>query len=186
MRKVILQEFLTLDGLAAGPDGSTDYIPASTQGDQSFGQHQFGLAETIDAILLGRVTYGMFASYWPTATSDPFAETLNAIPKIVFSRTLERAPWGKYPDAELVRTGAAEEVGRRKAQSGKDMIVWGSLSLARSLMKAKLIDQYQLVICPVVMGRGTPLFREDGPALDLKLQEATRFDRGAVLLRYSS
>ena len=85
-----------------------------------------------------------------------------------------------------LRTGAAEEVGRRKAQSGKDMIVWGSLSLARSLMKAKLIDQYQLVICPVVMGRGTPLFREDGPALDLKLQEATRFDRGAVLLRYSS
>jgi hypothetical protein len=95
MRDVILQEFVTLDGLAAGPNDSVDFVPASTQGDQSFGQRQLGFMDSVDLILLRRVTYAMFAGHWPKVTSGqdkPFADKLNATPKIVFSKSLDRAP----------------------------------------------------------------------------------------------
>jgi dihydrofolate reductase len=106
-------------------------------------------------------------------------------PKIVFSKTLERATWGKYAEAKVVRTSATEAVKRLKEQPGKDMVMWGSLSLARSLMKAGLIDQYRLVVCPVVLGKGAPLFGDDAPKLELRLQETKPFDRGEVLLEYT-
>ena len=184
MRQLILQEFVSLDGMAAGPNASVDFIPAATRDDTSFEQHQLRLAETIDTILLGRVTYQMFANYWPTATTqeDKAADMLNLTPKIVFSKTLDRAPWGKWPEAKVVRTDAAEAVARLKAQPGKNMVVWGSISLVQSLMKADLIDQYQLVVCPVVLGGGTPLFGDATPKLEL--QQTTPFDRGEVALKY--
>jgi dihydrofolate reductase len=187
MRKVILQEFVTIDGLAAGPNASVDFIPAWTRDDRSFEQHQLRFTETIDTILLGRVTYGMFAGYWPNATTetDKAADALNLTPKLVFSKTLDRAPWGKYAEAKVVKTGAAETVAKLKELPGKDMVLWGSISLARSLMKAGQIDQYQLVVLPVVLGRGTPLFGDDAPELDLKLQETKSFDRGQVVLTYA-
>jgi dihydrofolate reductase len=99
MRNVILQEFVTLDGLAAGPNDSVDFVPASTRGDQAFGREQLALMDSIDAILLGRVTYQMFAGYWPQVTEGDdklFADKINATPKIVFSNSLEQAPWGKW------------------------------------------------------------------------------------------
>ena len=95
MRKLILQEFVSLDGLAAGPSDSVA-IPTSTQGDQSFGREQLALMDAIDALLLGGVTYRMFAGFWPNVTEGeekPFADKLNATPKVVFSKTLERASW---------------------------------------------------------------------------------------------
>ncbi len=187
MRQVILQEFVSLDGLAAGPNASVDFIPAATKDDHSFEQHQLQLAKTIDTILLGRVTYQMFAGYWPTATveTDKAADMLNLTPKVVFSKTLDQAPWGKWAGGRVVKTDAAEAVATLKAQPGKDMVLWGSISLARSLTKAGLIDQYHLVVCPVVLGSGTPLFRDHAPMLDLKLQEARTFDRGEVALKYT-
>jgi dihydrofolate reductase len=189
MRNVILQEFVTLDGLAADSANSVDFIPAATQGDQSFGRQQLGFMDSIDTILLGRVTYRMFAEYWPEATSGDdkqFAEKLNAIPKVVFSKTLERAPWGKWPDAKIVRTSAAEEVAKLKQGSGKDMVIWGSISLAQSLMAEGLIDEYQLIVCPVVLGSGKPLFRDKLDSIDLRLLKTKSFDRGTVLLAYSA
>lgn len=187
MRKVILQEFVTLDGLAAGPNGSVDFIPDATRGDQSFGQRQLGFIDTVDAILLGRVTYRMFADYWPKVTTGedkPFADRLNATPKIVFSKTLARAPWGEWDDAQVVSQGAAEEVMKLKQQPGKDMVMWGSITLAQSLMREGLIDEYQLVVCPVVLGNGRPLFRDKVDALDMSFLEARTFDMGSVLLKY--
>lgn len=188
MRNVILQEFVSLDGLAAGPNGSVDFVPASTQGDHSFGERQMGFLDSIDTILLGRVTYQMFAGHWPNVTSGddkPFADKLNAIPKVVFSKTLERAPWGKWDDARIVKNSAAGEVVKLRERAGKDMVIWGSISLAQSLMTAGLIDQYQLVVCPVVLGNGKPLFREKD-SLDMKLLNTRSFDRGAVLLAYTA
>ena len=117
MRKVILQEFLSLNSLAAGPNESTDFVAASTQGDKSFGQEQVKLMDSVDAILLGRVTYEMFAGYWPMITKGPeksFADKLNSIPKIVFSKTLERAPWGTWEPARIVKNAAAKEVPKLK------------------------------------------------------------------------
>jgi dihydrofolate reductase len=104
MRNVILQEFVSLDGLAAGPNGSVDFVPASTQGDHSFGERQMGFMDSIDTILLGRVTYQMFAGHWPNVTAEC-------------------------------------EVAKLKQSAGKDMVIWGSISLAQSLITAGLIDQ---------------------------------------------
>lgn len=187
MRQVILQEFVSLDGMAAGPNDSVDFVPASTRGDRAFGQEQLALMDTIDAILLGRKTYSMFAGYWPNVTEGdekPFAEKINALPKIVFSKTVDRAPWGSWPAAHIVRTSPAEEVKKLKQHSGKAMVLWGSLSLAQSLIDAGLIDEYRLVVCPVVLGGGRALFREPGPSIAMKLQNARAMDRGAVVLRY--
>jgi dihydrofolate reductase len=182
MRKVILQEFVSLDGLAAGPNDSVDFVPASTQGDQSFGQRQMGFMDSIDLILLGRVTYTMFAGYWPNVTSGEdkrFADKLNAIPKVVFSRSLDRAPWGSWGDARIVKTSAAKEVAKLRQQSGKDMAIWGSISLAQSLMNEGLIDEYQLVVCPVVLGSGRPLFRDKVEPFGMKLLSTNRGLRSA-------
>jgi dihydrofolate reductase len=188
MRQVILQEFVTLDGLAAGPNDSVDFVPASTQGDQSFGERQIRFMDSIDAILLGRVTYEMFAGYWPNVTSGddkPFADKINAIPKFVFSKTLGHAPWGDWDAVTIVKHSAAKEVAQLKQASGKDMVIWGSISLAQSLTKDGLIDEYQLIVCPVVLGSGKPLFHDYGGSLDMKLLKTTSFDRGTVLLAYA-
>src|SRR5688572_32823900 len=144
MRKVILQEFVTLNGLAAGPGDSVDFIPASTSGDRSFEQNQMGFIDSLYAILLGRVTYEMFAQYWPSVASGddkPFADRLNAIPKFVFSKSLDRAPWGSWEAARVVKESAAEEVARMKREPGKNMVLWGSISLAQSLMSQGVIDE---------------------------------------------
>ena len=187
MRKVTLQEFVSLDGLASGPNDSVDFVPAANAGDQSVGRQQMTFIDSIDAILLGRVTYEMFAGYWPKVTSGedkPFADKINAIPKVVFSKTLDRAPWGQWDDARIVKDSAATEVARLKQRSGKGMVIWGSISVAQSLMSEGLIDEYQLIVCPIVLGSGKRLFR-DADSFGMKLLNTKSFDRGAVLLAYA-
>jgi dihydrofolate reductase len=187
MRHVIFQPFVSLDGFAAGPNDSTDFVPASNKGDQSFMQRQLEFMDSVDAILLGRVTYEMFAGYWPKATSGDdkeFAEKINAIPKIVFSKTLQRAPWGNFEDA-IIKRDAVTEIEKLKRESGKDMVIWGSISLGRRLEAEGVIDEYQIIVCPVILGRGKRLFGDEGDAFDLSLRESRPFDRGAVLLAYS-
>lgn len=189
MKKLILQEFVSVDGLASGPNDSVDFVPASNQGDQRFGQRQMEFLDSIDTILLGRVTYEMFAGHWPNVPPGPdrpFADKLNAIPKIVFSKTLDRAPWGSYPEARVVKTSAAKEVAKLRQGSGKDMVLWGSISLAQSLMGEGLIDEYQLIVCPLVLGNGRPLFAEKKDAVTMKLLTTKSFDRGSVLLAYAA
>jgi dihydrofolate reductase len=186
MRRVVVQEFVTLNGLAAGPNGSVDFVPASTQGDEAFGREQLSFIDTIGTILLGRVTYRMLAGYWPHVTAGAekvFADKLNATPKVVFSRTLDRAPWGTWNEARIVSGAPADEVAKLKDQAGKDIAVWGSLSLVRSLIKAGLVDEYRLVVCPVVLGDGRPLFNE-APAITMTLVNVNTLDRGALALRY--
>ena len=188
MRNLILQEFVSVDGMAAGPNGSVTFIPAASSGDQKFGERQSAFLDSIDAILLGRVTYEMFVGYWPKVTSGDekeFADKLNAIPKIVFSKTLDRAPWGDWEEATVVKTSAAVEIERLKQQSGKDMVIWGSISLAQSLMNDGAIDEYQLIVCPVLLVDGRRLFDEHASAGEMHLLSTRSFDRGTVLLSYS-
>jgi dihydrofolate reductase len=163
MRRVVVQEFVTLDGFAAGPNGEIDFITDSSTGDSTGGpfvEDQLAFIESVDTILLGATTYRMFASFWPEQTTETqgIADALNATPKVVFSRTLDSAPWGKWEAARLVSGSAADEVRRLKAEDGKDMVVWGSISLARSLADEGLVDEYQLWLCPVVLGEGKALF----------------------------
>lgn len=188
MRNLVLQEFVSLDGRASGPNDSVNFVPAAMQGDKSFGERQLQFMDSIDAILLGRVTYTMFAGHWPNVKSGEdkqFADKINATSKIVFTKTLTRAPWGTWDDARIVKTDAAREVARLKETPGKDMVIWGSLSLAQSLIDEGLIDDYQLIVCPVVLGNGRSLFR-DKDSLEMRLLDTRSFDRGAVLLSYEA
>ena len=188
MKSVILQEFLTIDGMAAGPEGKTDFIPAATRGDRSFGARQSEFIDSVDTMLLGRVTYQLFAQYWPNVTSGDekaFADKLNALRKIVFSNTLDRAPWGRHEPAAIVKGNAAREVEKLKEEPGRDIVMWGSLSLAQALMKHGVIDEYHMVVCPVVLGDGRRLFEKRGAAGELHLLSTRAFDRGTVLLTYA-
>ena len=125
MRKVVVQEFVTLDGFAAGPNGEIDFITDSGGGaDPTLGPFvEDQLA--FDAMLLGAETYRMFAAFWPeqTVETQAIADALNGTPKIVFSGTLERAPWGGWDEARVVRGSAADEVRKLTAEPGESMVV---------------------------------------------------------------
>jgi dihydrofolate reductase len=185
MRKLIVQEFVTIDGLAAGPEGSVDFIPAAMAGDPKVAENQLAFIDTVDTMVLGRKTYEMFAGYWPTATEEgEFADKLNALRKIVFSRTLDRAPWGSWPEATISRDDPRDEVARLREQKGQGIVVWGSLSVVDDLRAAGLVDEYQLWLLPFVLGAGRALFEEGRGGLELELLEAKTADRGATFLRY--
>jgi len=142
--------------------------------------------ETVDTLLFGRVTYEGFASYWPTpagaADSPVIAEKMNSLPKIVFSHTLDKADWS---NTRLVNADAAEEVAKLKAQPGKDMIIYGSSDLSASLAVAGLIDEYRIMVNPILLGRGKPLLQGLTADVRLKLLEAKPYSNGNVLLSYA-
>ncbi len=185
MRKVILQEFLTIDGFAAGPNGELDFFD-SFAGDKELDEDLLRFIDTVDTILLGGATYRMFVEFWPTPASENelVADKLNATPKLVFSRTLDRAPWGKWEEATVISSSAAEEITRLKRQPGKNMVLWGSMRLAQSLMKEGVIDEYQLRVCPILLGNGRRLFPEHMSTPEMKTLETKTYGSGLVLLRY--
>lgn len=184
MRRLVVQEFVTLDGLAAGPDGDVDFIPVSTSGDAKLAENQMEFIDTIDLIVLGRETYEMFAGYWPdvTGADKEFGDKLNATPKLVFSRTLDRAPWGSWEEARVCRDDPRAEIPRLRDGEGGDAVVWGSLTLVKSLAEAGLVDEYQLWLLPVVLGGGRRLFAESA-AGPMTLLGANTTEKGATLLR---
>jgi dihydrofolate reductase len=183
MRKVIFQEWLSMDGYAADANNSVSFIESTTLNKYS-DLDQLAWMETIDTILLGANTYRLFVEFWPTATTDQevVAERINNIPKIVFSKTMTTAPWGNWPEATIM-TDAIECIKKLKTAEGKDMVLWGSISLAQDLMKENLIDEYHLRICPTVLGSGRPLFESTGP-LEFELYGAKQYESGLMLLKY--
>ncbi|MEI9810696.1 MAG: dihydrofolate reductase family protein [Bacteroidota bacterium] len=184
MRKVIFQEWLSMDGFAADANNSPSFLESVTLNKYS-DQDQLAMMENFDTILLGANTYKLFVDFWPTATTDQeiIADKLNSTPKIVFSKSMAKAPWGKWPDATIINTDAVAALKELKAQAGKDMVLWGSISLAQSFMKANLIDEYHLRICPLVLGAGRPLFESTGP-LDFELFGTRQYPSGLMLLQY--
>ncbi len=185
MRKLILEEWISLDGYAADKNGQLDFFP-STEANKFSDQDQLKFLESVDTILLGRVTYNLFVDFWPTATLDKeiIADKLNSLSKIIFSNTLTSAPWGKWPAAQVMKGNAVEEVKKLKAQQGKDMVLWGSLSLAQSLIKENLIDEYHLQICPTAVGGGKLLFPDLNAYAKLELIHSKVYDSGVVALHY--
>jgi dihydrofolate reductase len=188
VRKVVVQEFITLDGFAAGAEGELDFIAGSSDADASGGEFvddQLAFLETVDTILLGAVTYRMFADYWPrqTVETEGIADSLNATAKVVFSKTVGRAAWGDWDEPRVVAGSASDEVRRLKAEAGKDLVLWGSLSVADSLIRDGLVDEYRLWICPVVLGRGRRLFEHGLETRWLTRLESKTYD-GVVAVRY--
>ena len=178
MRKLVLKMQMSLDGFVCGPNGEPDWIFSSMD--------EACTAWIVDGLwqagvhLMGRVTYQDMAAYWPTS-SEPFAAPMNEIPKFVFSRTLEEAPWG---DTMIVRGDVAEEITRLKQLPGRDMLAHGGARFGRSLVRLGLVDEYRLVVHPVVLGEGLSLFDGIAAPRDLTLASATPFPGGAVAMVY--
>lgn len=185
MRRLILEEWLSLDGFAADKDGKLDFFPAS-ETDKFSDRDQLEFLDSIDTIVLGRKTYELFVDFWPTATTDKeiIADRLNTLPKVVFSNTLSEAPWGKWSPARVVRGDAVAEIKRLKAQDGKDMVLWGSIALAQDLIAADLVDEYHLQICPTMVGGGRLLFPGLDSYANLKRVNVRSYDTGVVSLHY--
>jgi dihydrofolate reductase len=175
-REVVLYELMSLDGFADDP-GEGEWF-----GDADERLMEF-LAAVIgrqDAVLLGRRTYEKWVPYWPTATMQPFADFINTTPKYVFSSTPLEPGWA---NAERVTTSATEFVADLKAGDGGDIGIHGSLSLARTLLAAELVDQLCLVVAPALAGGGKALLDGDAGLQRFELVEAER-SAGCLLLRY--
>lgn len=186
MRKLIVEEWISLDGYAADRNGTTDFFP-STEANRYSDEDQLKFLESVDTILLGRKTYEVFVDFWPTEKSkqEIIAPRLNEIPKVVISNTLKHAPWGKGPAAEIISGEAVDAVRKLKQQSGKSIVLWGSISLTQALMQADLIDEYHLQIIPVRLGAGRLLFPEEKNNKELKLIGNKIYDEtGVMLLKY--
>jgi dihydrofolate reductase len=186
MRKLILEEWMSLDGHVADKNGQLDFFTQlSSEQNKYSDTDQLKLLENVDTIILGRKTYELFVEFWPTANTEQeiIADKLNSIPKIVFSNTLTNAPWGHWPAATVQHGEAVDAVRKLKQQQGKNIILWGSISLAQSLMKANLIDECHIQLCPVLTGGGRKLF-PDLDATKLKLQEQRLYPTGTVYLNY--
>ncbi len=187
MRKVIVSMFVTLDGFIAGPNGELDWMPGNAKPNKEVDTHIYRFLDTVDTVLLGHTTYELFVGFWPSATIDEdiSADKLNAIPKIVFSSTLEKVEWGKWNNARLVKQEAKEEILKLKNQPGKDMVIFGGANLVQSFTNMGLIDEYQLLVVPIILGGGKPLFRNIRSRVNLRLLETKAFKSGTALLTYS-
>lgn len=185
MRKLIVEEWISLDGYAADKNDQLDFFP-STEANKYSDQDQLKFMDSVDTILLGRVTYQLFADFWPTATSDTeiIAEKLNETRKIVFSNTLKQAPWGKWPNAEIISGDAIKEIKLLREKEGKNLVLWGSISLVQALMKENLIDEYHIQICPTLTGGGRSLFPDSENYKNLKLVDFRKYNTGVVYLHY--
>ncbi|WP_405696783.1 dihydrofolate reductase family protein [Streptomyces sp. NBC_01185] len=181
--KLVVQQFLTLDGVSQGP-GPPDEDPSDgfDQGgwfvpylDEEFVEVAAGWLGTADALLFGRRTYENFARDWPTMTDHPFAPLMNGLPKYVASHSLTTAGW----DPTTILDGdVPSQVAEVKRRPGRDLQVHGSSRLARSLLTAGLVDELRLVIAPVVVGRGRRLFPDDGTPAGLRLVSHRTTPRG--------
>ena len=182
--RIVLEQLVSADGFAAEPDGGMRFVEAVSFEDlDRTDEHQMEFVATVDAIVLGRVTYEMFSSYWPTADPehDRLAGPINALPKLVLSETLETAPWGE-DEAQIVRGGVG---GLREAIARySTVVVWGSLMLSRALLAEELVDTIRLRTVPTFVGEGlgfTPPTREP---LVGRLGEQWRYSSGHVTTEY--
>jgi class 3 adenylate cyclase len=186
VRKLIASEFMTLDGVIEAPghdehrDGRNAWALAYAQEDQQ----RFKIEEThsAGALLLGRVTYDIFAAFWPTAPNDAgFADLMNGIPKYVVSTTLKEATWN---NTTIIRENVAEQIADLKTQPGRDIFIHGSSELVRSLTRDRLIDEYRIMVFPVLLGSGQRLFTDASETTHLRLEDTLTFNSGVVVLTY--
>jgi len=179
MRRLILQTGISIDGYVAALDRSH---PWSDDGGANEDVKRWILDSVwgAGAHLMGRVTYEEMAAVWPTSSSE-YARPMNEIPKVVFSKTLERADW---PETRIASGELAEEIGRLKREPGNDLIAHGGARFDQALTRLGLVDEYRLMIQPAALGAGLPLFRDLPAPLHLELVEATTYPNGLAIHVY--
>jgi dihydrofolate reductase len=185
MRKLVVQQWVTVDNIAAEEDGGLSFVSGEPFDDETTGDpfknNLMGFIDSVDTMILGANTYAQSKDYWPHADEQgEYGEKLNNLTKFVASSTLDDAPWGGFPAATVTRDPAAT-VRELKEHSGKDIWLWGSLTLMHSLLEAGVVDEIRMLVCPASRGTGRRIFSD---RRDLKLLEATGFANGVVLLRY--
>jgi dihydrofolate reductase len=181
MRKVIMFNLITLDGYFAGINGDISWH----QVDEEFNKFSIQQLQTSGGLVFGRITFQLMANYWPTKQAnedDPIvAELMNSVPKYVFTRTLQRVEWN---NTQLMRGEAVEEMKVLKQQPGKDLFIFGSANLSQVFIQNRLIDEFRILINPIILGNGMPLFTNKGKHLNMKLINSKTFKNGNILLDY--
>jgi len=184
MAKLVVFNSITLDGFFTDQNGDMSWAHKARE-DAEWNQFVAGNASGGGRLLFGRITYQLMASYWPTPQAQVnapiVAEQMNALPKVVFSRTLEEASW---QNTVLVRGDPAAEVRKMKAESDKDMVILGSGSIVSQLAQVGLIDEFQMVLNPIALGRGRTMFETVDHRLDMRLTRTRAFGNGNVFLCY--
>jgi dihydrofolate reductase len=184
MRKIVVSEFLSLDGVMEDPGGAEGFEHGGwsmAYGSEEIGMFKFSELVASDALLLGRVTYEDFAAAWPTMEgTGEFGERMNNNAKYVVSTTLKTADWN---NSHIIQANVVDEIKKLKNQPGKDILVGGSAKLIQTLMDNDLVDTYRLLVYPVVLGSGKRLFR-DGTTASLKLIESKDVGAGVVSFIY--
>ena len=183
MRKIIYQLSVSLDGFFEGPNRDISWHMV----DDELHTHMNEELSTMSAFLDGRVTHELMAGFWPTADQNPgagaptveFARIWRDMPKIVYSRTLDRADW----NSTVVRDVVPEEVTKLKSLPGEDMVVGGP-NLTATFIRHHLVDEYRVYVHPIVICQGKPMFQPSDTRIPLNLVETRRFGNGVVLLRY--
>lgn len=199
MRKLIVNNIMSLDGFYEGPDKNVmvlfDYRLKAYPLDESFDVYNAERLRAADTLLLGRTTYDGFKGYWPTIADDPNATPIereisrlnNAIDKVVISDSLTPDETGPWRNTQIIRRADAhKQIAELKRQAGKEILIFGSHTLWNDLLQHDLVDELHLMISPVILGTGTPLF--DGPlARSLRFLDSRSWDdSGNVLLQYDA
>jgi dihydrofolate reductase len=180
MRKLILGFYVSLDGKSAdGDNGIRDVMMGIDDAEQE--EYFVERLWEAGAFLMGRNTYEIMASYWPTS-DHPSAKAMNEIPKVVFSRTLKTAD--DWPETRIASGDTAEEIAKLKAEPGKDLVAAGGTEFMHSLIKLGVVDEYRLWVLPAITGKGAPLVPPLDEAVKLRLVKSTAFPLGVLELVY--
>lgn len=176
MRKLVVAEFLTLDGVMEAPEKwNSNYM-----NDEEMTNDILEDFTASDSLLLGRTTYQFLEERWPVRTGE-MADKFNNLPKYVVSTTLQKAEWN---NSAIINVNVIEEIKKLKDQSGKNILVWGSNALVQTLMRDKLVDEYKLYVYPLTLGTGKHLFEKGNTAQTLKLINTRIFPTGVIALIY--
>lgn len=178
MGRLIVSNLMTLDGFFEGPNHQLDWFVF----DEDFFAYSKDLLRSAGTLVFGRVTYEHMASYWPSAPKEEIADKMNSLPKIVFSKTLEKVEWN---NSRLARSDATEEIAKLKEQPGENILL-GSATLASSLLQLGLIDEYRLILNPILIGSGRPLFKGIRSEVRLSLQKTNVLRSGVIVLYYQN
>lgn len=178
MRDLVLQMGISIDGKVSG--GPEEDIGAGGPQHPDVGARMMEWLSQVGVHAMGRVTYEAMAGFWPTST-EPYAALMNERPKVVFSKTLTRAEW---PTSTIAAGDLADEVARLKAEPGGDIVVYGGFTLAQALTRQDLVDEYRLVIRPVALGSGEPMFKDLATGRRLELVECTPYPDGTIITIY--
>jgi dihydrofolate reductase len=177
MRKLIVSNLMTLDGFFEGPDG-LDWVVL----DADFFEYAQQMLREAGTLLFGRKTYEHMAQHWPAAPADEIAYKMNHLPKVVFSRTLDKVEWN---NSSLVKADYAEEILKLKQREDQgDLVILGSAELASHFLQCGLVDEYRVILNPVLIGAGRPLFPNIQRKINLKLTRTKPLASGVIILYY--